>query len=38
MEAVEAFLREQEGFVIDWSCEKFFMTRNPNGFLRRERR
>lgn len=36
MEAVEKFLAEEGTFVIDSSCEKFFVTFNPRGFLRRE--
>ncbi len=34
-EAVEAFLRDHREFVIDRSREKFFMTFNPCGYLRR---
>jgi len=36
-EAVHAFLAENRDFVVDSSCEKFFITANPDGFLRRVR-
>lgn len=36
MEAVEEFLREDNKFIIDRSREKFYLTFNPGGFLRRE--
>ena len=35
MEAVADFLQGNEGFVIDEQREKFFMTFNPRGYLRR---
>jgi cephalosporin hydroxylase len=35
MEAVDAFLAENDQFVIDESMHKFFMTFNPRGFLKR---
>lgn len=35
MEAVRAFLAEQDDFVRDARDRKFFMTFNPEGFLRR---
>jgi cephalosporin hydroxylase len=35
MEAVDAFLAENDNFVIDQSKHKFFMTFNPRGFLKR---
>ena len=35
MEAVDRFLAEQPGFVIDPSCERFRLTLNPRGYLRR---
>jgi cephalosporin hydroxylase len=35
MEAVEAFLRESSEFSVDRSREKFFLSFNPNGFLRK---
>jgi cephalosporin hydroxylase len=34
-EAVEELLARGEGFVVDESCEKFHMTFNPRGYLRR---
>jgi cephalosporin hydroxylase len=34
-EAVETFLAEESAFVRDPECEKFFMTFNPGGYLRR---
>lgn len=36
-EAVEEFLRETDAFEVDQSREKFFMTFNPTGYLRRVR-
>jgi cephalosporin hydroxylase len=35
MEAVETFLRESSEFRVDRSREKFFLSFNPNGFLRK---
>lgn len=35
MEAVEQFTKTPNGFVVDRDREKFFMTFNPNGYLRR---
>lgn len=35
MEAVEEFLKENSRFVIDDTREKFYMTFNPRGYLRR---
>ena len=35
MEAVEAFLREDGRFEVDRGLERFMMTFNPRGFLRR---
>lgn len=35
MEAVDAFLSETSDFEIDAECEKFFLTFNPRGYLRR---
>jgi len=35
MEALDAFLRETDVFKPDSSCERFLMTMNPRGFLRR---
>jgi cephalosporin hydroxylase len=37
MEAVERFLDEDERFVVDRAREKFFLTFNPSGFLRKLR-
>jgi len=35
MEAIEAFLKDNGDFEIDQSKEKFFLTFNPNGYLKR---
>jgi len=35
MEAVDKFLSEKDDFVIDQRCERFLMTLNPRGYLRR---
>ncbi len=35
MEAVEDFLKENSNFIIDRSKEKFYMTFNPKGYLKR---
>jgi len=35
MEAVIEFLKETQDFVIDKSKEKFYMTWNPNGYLKK---
>ena len=35
MEAVRQFLKENQSFVIDRSTEKFYMTFNPDGYLKR---
>jgi cephalosporin hydroxylase len=35
MEAVDAFLAENDQFVVDESRHKFFMTFNPRGYLKR---
>jgi len=37
MEAVEEFLKENRNFIIDESREKFFLTFNPKGYLKRIR-
>jgi cephalosporin hydroxylase len=37
MEAVDEFLAADDAFVVDESREKFFMTFNPRGYLRRRR-
>jgi cephalosporin hydroxylase len=34
-EAIEAFIAENPGFVVDRSKEDFLITWNPKGFLRR---
>lgn len=35
MEAIRSFLQENDGFEIDRDREKFFLTFNPSGFLKR---
>lgn len=35
MEAVEEFLLENKNFVVDTSKEKFYVTFNPKGYLRK---
>jgi cephalosporin hydroxylase len=37
MEAVDAFLAEDDRFVVDEGREKFFMTFNPRGYLKKVR-
>ncbi len=37
MEAVTAFLAERDAFVVDEEREKFYLTFNPGGFLKRVR-
>ena len=37
MEAVQEFLKENRDFIIDKTKEKFFLTFNPNGYLRKVR-
>jgi cephalosporin hydroxylase len=37
MEAVDAFLAENDDFVVDESKHKFFVTFNPRGYLKRVR-
>jgi cephalosporin hydroxylase len=34
-EAVEEFLRENKAFVADRNREKFFLTFNPKGYLKK---
>jgi cephalosporin hydroxylase len=34
-EAIEEYLESNDSFVVDPSCEKFLMTGNPGGFLKR---
>jgi cephalosporin hydroxylase len=36
-EAVEEFLSGRQDFEIDKACEKYFMTFNPSGYLRKKR-
>ena len=36
MEALDEFLRRRPPFTIDSSREKFFLTQNPRGFLRKD--
>jgi cephalosporin hydroxylase len=35
MEALQRFLAETDEFEVDESCERFLLTLNPSGFLRR---
>jgi cephalosporin hydroxylase len=35
MEALDDYLREDRNFELDPGREKFFMTFNPRGFLKR---
>lgn len=35
MEAIEEFLKENKNFVIDITKEKFYLTFNPNGYLKK---
>ncbi|WP_216264173.1 CmcI family methyltransferase [Polynucleobacter sp. JS-Fieb-80-E5] len=35
MEAVNEFLKDNESFAIDLSCQRFLLTMNPHGYLRR---
>jgi len=37
MEAVEKFLSQTDEFMIDVRCERFLLTMNPRGYLRRIR-
>ncbi len=37
MEAIEAFLKENNDFMIDKEREKFLLTFNPNGYLKKVR-
>ncbi len=37
MEAINDFMRENDQFAIDMNQQKFFMTQNPRGYLRRMR-
>lgn len=35
MEAVQEFLKTNDNFEVDKSCEKFYLTFSPNGYLKR---
>ena len=35
MEAIELFMKNNEDFIIDKNREKFFLTMNPNGYLKK---
>lgn len=35
MEAVDEFLKENQNFIIDLAREKFYMTQNPRGYLKK---
>jgi hypothetical protein len=35
MEALEQFLADNDEFTIDKQCERFLMSLNPKGYLRR---
>jgi cephalosporin hydroxylase len=37
MEAIQDFLKENQDFVVDESKEKFYMTFNPRGYLKKVR-
>lgn len=34
-EAVDAFMADRQDFVVDRTCERFLLTMNPRGFLKR---
>jgi cephalosporin hydroxylase len=36
-EAVDKFLAEHDSFCVDTGCERFLMTLNPGGYLRRRK-
>lgn len=36
MEAIDLFLQENDQFEIDRSKEKFYMTLNPRGYLKKK--
>jgi cephalosporin hydroxylase len=36
MEAVDKFLSQNDDFVFDERCERFLLTLNPRGYLRRK--
>jgi cephalosporin hydroxylase len=35
LQAIETFLAERDDFVVDRACERYMITFNPSGFLRR---
>ncbi len=35
-EAIEEFLKHNDSFEIDKECEKYYMTFNPNGYLKKK--
>jgi hypothetical protein len=37
-EAIEEFLKNNDSFEIDKDREKYYMTFNPNGYLRKNKR
>ena len=37
MEALDEFLAQDSSFEVDRECEKFLLTFNPRGYLRRRR-
>jgi cephalosporin hydroxylase len=37
MEAVEKFLSKNDEFLVDERCERFLMTLNPKGYLKRDK-
>jgi len=37
MEAIDAFLRADDSFVVDSSREKYLLSFNPRGYLKRVR-
>ena len=36
MEAIERYLKKNDDFDVDRRCEKFLMTQNPKGYLRKK--
>ena len=36
MEALQEFLKETDAFEVDEACERFLLTMNPRGYLRRK--
>jgi cephalosporin hydroxylase len=35
LKAIEQFLSENRNFVVDYECERYILTSNPKGFLKR---